>query len=202
MRIFLAIVGMLLIASMAIGGEGLASNPFPKQITLHPVDGTRDSSLMHAGGRVVHKSVTLAGNGGQTDNLFTVTGPNRVLSILLVVTEATDSTTLSNVKFETDDGAAQDDITGTVNMSGCVAGAIAYRKAVSGTALAYLNAAAGGIDEAATNKVNFEFNIVQKTGGVATYIRLSYTGDATTDVDVDVHVRYQPEADESNIEPV
>lgn len=183
----------IVLFSVLVMGASLTSDPFPKQIPVSGLlAGTRDCAHVHAGGISVSKSLTLSGNGAQTDNLFTVTGAVRVLSIYFVVTEATDSTVLTLVKFETDDGAAQADITDTENFSGTVAGSIGYKTAVFATALDKLDATNGAVAEIAVNKVNYEYLMVQKTGGVTTYIRLSYTGDAATDVDVTVVVRYQP----------
>jgi len=181
---------------------GLSSDPFPKTTPQPLSGGTRDCSLVHAGGISTPKSVTLTGNGPNTENLFTVTDQVRVMAIYLLFGTVADSTTFSNVKFETDDGAAQDAITAVVDCSGAVAGAIAYRKAASGTALAFLNAAAAGIDEAATNKVNFDFVVAQKTGATTSYIRLSYTGDANTDLAVTAVCRWQPLCSSAKVEAV
>jgi len=186
------LIVLTLLALPIIMGAHLASNFFGSLMPRNPSCGTYDCSLMQAGGRMVHKQITLNGDGAQTDNLFTVTGQVRVLAIYMTIDTATNCTDLADVKFETDDAGAQDDITGVVDMSSCVAGGLAYRNAASGTALAYASAAAGGISESATNKVNFEFELVQKTGGVTTYVRISFNGNGDTNVVATVYIRYQP----------
>jgi hypothetical protein len=185
----------------------ISSDDFVKVIQEPIACSTRDCSLVHSGGLTKYKNVTLTGNGASTENLFTVTEAVRVMAIYFVVGTvgaggAGGTNAFSLVKFETDDAGAQDDITNTVDCSGAVAGALAYRKAVSGTALAFLNAASCGIDESATNKVNFEFQVVQKTAGVNSYVRLSYTGDADTDVEITAYIRYQPLTEDASIDAV
>jgi len=148
-------------------------------------------SLIHAGGDFVTKSVTLTGNGASTENLFTVTGQVRVIGIYFDVDSVTDSTTFSNVKLETDDGTAQDDITAIVNGSGCVAGSLFQRNNTSGNALGFHDAAAGGVLESALSDVLAPFSLIQKNA-TTTYVRLSYTGDANTDITITAYCRYAP----------
>ena len=181
---------------------GLASDPFPKVINPPLTCGSRECSLVAGGGISAHKSVQLTGNGANTENLFQVTDQVRVMQLYLVVTAVGDSTTFSNVKFETDDGTAQSNISAVVDCSGAVAGASVRKTGAFAAALVFLNAAAGGVAESAFNKANFEFDMVQKTGDVATYIRLSYTGDATTDVTVSAVCFYEPLYSTSKLEAV
>lgn len=180
----------------------LASDGLAKDLTLSPFCGTRECALYFAGGRSVFKDVKLSGNGAQTTNLFTLTGQNRVLDIYFIVSTATNSTTLTNVKFELDDGGAQDDITDTVACSGAVAGATGHKNRDSTNPLVFTNPTVGVIDDPPFMKEQYEFLALQKTGGVTTYIRLSYTGDANTDVDIRAVVRYQPLDENCIIEAV
>lgn len=183
---------VFLLGLFCLAGTNFTGDEFTAELPTPPACGSRDCSLAHAGGISIYKDVTLTGNGASTENLFTVTDQVRVMAIYFVVITSTNCTTFSNVKFQTDDGGAQDDITAVNDISGCVAGDLAYRKAASGTALAYVDSATSGIDEAANNKVNFEFQMVQKTGDVASYIRLSYTGDGSTNIAIRAIIRYQP----------
>lgn len=140
--------------------------------------------LQDVSGQHASKSLTLNGNGATTVNLFQITGSCIVHYLFGYCTEATDSTTLSNLKLEVDDGTAQSDITATVNASGAVAGAMLIKEAGVATAFTLINPTAGTITEPAANKTIFEhFILTQKTGDVNTYVRLSYTGDATSDTD-------------------
>ena len=154
-------------------------------------------------GRHVSKSLTLNGNGATTTNLFQVTETCRVIRLFCYCTEATDSTTLSNFKFELWDGTAALDITSTVNASGAVAGASLVKELVKTSALIFLNPTTGLVDEPSANKKTFEpFFAVQKTGGIATYIRVSYTGDATSDTDWTFELHFVPFGEVAKIEAV
>ncbi len=150
-------------------------------------------SLAWAGGKCVAKVTALnPGVGAQTENLFTVSAPAHILAIWGVVGTVTDSTTFSNVKFELDDGAAQDDICTAVDGSGCVEGAVFARDNKSNQALEFIDAAAASVTDPALTDAFFNpFVIVPKTSGT-TYIRLSYTADAATDLSVTWMVRYGP----------
>jgi len=157
------------------------------------IEGSPYHSFNHLSGYHVEKDITLDGNGAQTDNLFTVVGIVRIFDLYAYVTEATDSTTLSNVKFETDDGGAQTDLTTTVDGSGAVVGATFIKEKTSTNALTFVNPTAGTILDPVTDKKTFqEVWVFEKTGGVTTYIRISFTGDANTDVDITAAVHYEP----------
>jgi hypothetical protein len=170
-----------------------------------PPDSLLDENSAHhrlgdTAGIHVSKTLTLNGNGATTTNLFQVTGSCNVGYLFAFCTEATDSTTLSNVKFELDDGTAQSDITSTVNASGAVAGAVLFKEALVGSPLTFINPTAGVVTEPAANKKLFEpFMLTQKTGGVATYVRVSYTGDATSDTDWEFEMHYVPLGENASI---
>jgi hypothetical protein len=147
--------------------------------------------------KLAHK---LDGNGAQADNIFQVTGVVRVNYLAFTVVTATDSTTLSGMKFEVDDGTAQTDITAAVDGSGCVAGALFYKRDLLASALGFVNPTAGAVGEPGGDKKMMEpFFALQKTGAVNTYIRLAFTGDANTDVDVNFESRFTPVSTDGNL---
>ena len=159
--------------------------------------------LVDCGGIYVHKSLTLAGNGAQLNNAFQLTGMVRCIELMAHCSEATDSTTLTLFKFELWDGTNAIPITDTVDASGIVAGGMIYKRGLAAVAAVLINPVTCLVSEAAANKISFEpFFATQKTGGVDTFIRLSYTGDANTDVDVMVSLRYIPHTDASIVEAV
>lgn len=155
--------------------------------------------LRTRGGITISKTLNLSGNGAQNDNVFQVAGCDECFEILFHVVTATNATTLSGLKFELWDGTAATDITGAVDASGVVAGAMVYKRGLLAQAAVLINADVGRVAEAAANKISFEpFFLMQKTG-VNTYVRIAYTGDADTDVDVLVDIRYRPHYSGANI---
>jgi hypothetical protein len=158
--------------------------------------------LIHAGGRHVHKeSHTIDGDGAQTDNLFTVTGAVRILSIRGIATTVTDATDFADVKFQTDDGGAQNDLCTTVDASGIVVGGMIYRNNVSTEALQFVNADVCNIldpDAAgAPPQVILDSAVaVVAKNGATTYVRLAFNGDANTDIVMDFDCEYEPLSDD------
>jgi hypothetical protein len=149
--------------------------------------------LTWASGTPVLKTQKLSGNGLQTNNLYQVLGSVLILSMRAEVTTVTDSTTLTGVKFEIWDGALATDICLAVDGSGVVEGATFYRQFPATSALVLANPTTGLVAEAGPTRIMFApFAAIQKTGGVATYIRITYTGDANTDVDIIAALRFFP----------
>lgn len=180
----------------------VSSNNISKQFRSPLGCGTRECALAHAGGISVGMDVQLTGDGPSTENLFTITDSVRILGIYFIITAVGNSTTFSNVQFEIDDGGSQTDITDTVDCSGTVVGALAYKALQNTSALALVDADTVNLNDTATRTVNHEFVVVQKTGDAASYIRLSYTGDGSTDVTIHAVARYQPLATTSSVDPV
>jgi hypothetical protein len=166
------------------------SAAMPAYSTLDPNSAFRE--IQDIDGIHVQKSVTLTGNGASTENLFQVTGTCQVKMLFGFCTEATDSTTLSNFKWELWDSTAATNITGTVNASGAVAGALVYKEALLVGAAVFANPTTGLVVEPAANKKTFEPFIAMQKTGANTYIRLSYTGDATSDTDWTFEIHYVP----------
>lgn len=162
-------------------------------------EGAIDRAIMAAGGKQRDKSVQLTGNGASTENLFVITEAVEIFDIWFIATSVSDSTTFSNVKFELNDGTVSDDITAVVDASGIVAGGMVIRNNTSGNAAAFVNADQGRISDAPLSNIFAPFFAVAKNGA-PTYIRLSYTGDASTDITIDAHIRYAPVTNTSDID--
>lgn len=172
-------------------------------VSLPPVGDVLNDSPAHllqlTAGRHAEKTHTIDGNGAQNDNLYQITGTVLIKFILFHTTTVTDSTTFSGVKFELWDGTAATDITGTVDGSGCTAGAFFYKRDLATSALRYLDSSAGVVEEAAANKISFEpFMLVQKNA-TNTYIRLAFTGDGSTDIDAAFVLHWVPMTDGATV---
>lgn len=157
--------------------------------------------LIDTAGVHVDKNLTLNNDGPTTVNVFKITGTVVVLHLFSTCTRVGDSTTLSGVKFELDDGTDQSDITAAVNASGAVEGAQIQKTASASGAAEFINPTTGVVTDAGS-KILFEpFELTQKTGGVNTFVRLAYTGDANTDVDCHFELHFVPFGHDANVEP-
>jgi len=142
----------------------------------------------------VRKTITLAGNGATTTNVFLLTGSVRIHEIGGTVTEATNSTTLQNVALILYDGTNTVDITKSDEGTDCSAttvGSFMYKGQVETAAITYEEA-----DQCRFANVMQEGSgygtVVTAKNGVATYIKVSFTGDADTDTDVQFFAKYTP----------
>jgi len=161
-------------------------------------------SLLHAGGYMAIKTMQHVGDGVSTDNLFIVSGPVRILGMYGVVTAiggaVTTADTLDNLKLELDDGAAQADLTlanSDITDHGTV-GTLILKDAAKTVKMAVLEADVPVFHEGPVNKV-FQEGIIVPTTGTTTYIRASYTGDASTDITIKWVIRYAPKITTSSI---
>ena len=101
--------------------------------------------------------------------------------------------TFSNCKFVIYDGTTTADMCAVQNASGIEIGDWLIKTEDDGQALTHLDADNTEIytEGGTAKKALFEAVAVQKTA-TNTYIRLHYTGDANTDVTLQMIVRYQP----------
>ena len=178
---------------------GLASDPFPAPANPVCVNGSRESSLIHAGGIETSKQCHIAdGNGAQIDNIFKIIGVCRVLALFIYVNSVTDSVTFSGVKFQVYDGTVTIDLCTTVDCSGALACSTIIKSAALGNPAVFLNSDQVRVDEPATNKNFHPFTVVSKYG-IDTFLNLAFVGDANTNLDIDVHVFYEPLCNGSSI---
>lgn len=153
---------------------------------------TRDSSLIHAGGKsLFREGVAIAGTGAQTLNIATIAGCVTLMEITMIASTVTDSTTFSNVKFALYDGTNTVDLTAVVDGSSCVTGSKFFKTAVAATALTYLNADQVRFAESVFNKPFVE-SIVNAKPAVTNYLQLLFTGDGDTDITANFHVVWRP----------
>ena len=136
------------------------------------------------------KTLTAQGGGaGKVVDLFTVTGTVEVTAIYGECTEATNSTTLTNLLLHLfPAGGAGVDITATgTDCAGIAVGDIIRAVTSKATATQHLKVAGAVVDNTAWSPTV----LMQKTG-VATTIQAEYTSDAATDVDIKWTIRYRP----------
>lgn len=142
----------------------------------------------------VTKSITMStGAGAQKYNLFSLVGAVKVLELKAECTEATNSTTLSNLHFDLYDGTLATAITmavGGLDASSIGVGGVVFKGAGAAMSASYLDNATGTIIEATTPDVGYEFDAIKKLGA-DTYIRIGATEDGDTDVDFTVTVKYE-----------
>ncbi|MEE9367164.1 MAG: hypothetical protein V3W44_10785 [Dehalococcoidales bacterium] len=154
-------------------------------------DNSAYHKLIDVAGVHVDKEVTLTAAAGATENLFQLTGTVQVHLLVGWCTEATSVVSLTNFKFELDDGGAQDDITGTVVATGAAVGTIVYKGANAAGALLLIAPTNAVVTDSGAKILYEPFFLTQKTA-TATYVRLSYTGHATLDVDWTFEIHYTP----------
>jgi len=156
-----------------------------------------DRTLIDGIGLTVYKELTLTNNGATDVNCFTVAGDVAVQWIYLKCTaqnEGGGNTTFDAVNFNIWDGAAGDDITlaAGVNASGIVVGGKIIKTNTAANAAVFVNGDQARVTEGAVGSMLMPFFASQKGDGTTTYIRLGYTGDATTDLEVTVILKYNP----------
>lgn len=187
---------------MTIGAQSIVGAVAEALSIAPPADIVLDENSTHhrlgdLNGIHVTKSLKLDGNGATTADLFTVTGVVRILFLKAYCTVVTDATTLSNFKWELWDGTAAVAITAVVNASGILVDGVIFKEGLVGVAAVLINPTVGIVRDAPENKLSYEPFWVAKKAGAATTIRVSYTGDVNTDVDMTFEVHYVPVAENS-----
>lgn len=152
----------------------------------------------------VNKTITLTGNGAIIESIFSLIGIVRIHEIYGVVTEAVDSTTLQKVGlilYETTPTTVEITDIGTgVDCSGTDVGSLLIRTAVVGStsALTYKKADVCSSIELMYEGGGYGLVVVQRNG-VTTNIKVSFTGDVNTDVDIQWFIKYTPLSSGSKI---
>ena len=160
------------------------------------LDDGEDHALLHAGGKHVSCDITCTGNGATLTGVFTVQGAISVKELYARCSKATNSTTFSTVYFDAlDSNAGHANITlntGT-DCSGVVKRAEISKVAAAGTAVTFTNSdAVKVLDSTGLVGILASFKIIPYTADGTTTIRFCYTGDADTDVDLTINIRYVP----------
>lgn len=193
---------------MTIGHQSFVGADTEALSIAPPSDVILDENSVHhrlgdLNGIHVVKSLKFNGNGATTADVFVVTGVVRVLLIEAYCTAVADATTLTSFKFELWDGTAATDITTGVNASGILVDALIFKEGLVGVAAVLLNPVVGLVRDAPANKASYEPFWLVKKAGAATTVRVSYTGDANTDVDMTFEIHYVPVEEDavSNIAP-
>ena len=156
-----------------------------------------DHALLHAGG--MHLECEITCNPGNTDaqlvNVFTVQGAISIIEMWVRCAEATNSTVFNTVYFDVLDsntGHANITLNTGVDCSGIVKRAEIAKTAGVGVAATFTNPTAVKILDGGLANVLSPFKIIPYTVDGTTTIRFCYTGNADTDVDLKVNIRYIP----------
>ena len=145
----------------------------------------------------VNKTVTCTGNGDTLISIFSLKGIIRIHEIFGVVTEATNTTVFQKVGLvlyeATPTTVEITDIGTGVDGSGTVDGSLFIRDAVAGASspLAHKEASVCSSLETQYDGAGYGLVLVQRSG-VPTNVKVEFTGDADTDVDVCFYATYTP----------
>ena len=142
--------------------------------------------MRRSGGDMSMNMVTLDKNGANKQPVFSFMGLIKVEELAIQVMMVNDSTTLSGVKLIIDDGAQSIDLCAATDLSG-VQGQDAILK--TGAADAALTVMPGGQVRLFEGKLQGCW-IKSKPGMDPSTVAIAYTGDANTDVQVNVFCKY------------
>jgi hypothetical protein len=157
---------------------------------IDTVDGNVDTILAREVVVTSTKTLTAQGGGaGKVIDLFTVTGVVDITEIFGECTEATDSTTLTNLLLHLfPAGGTSVDISATgTNCSAMAVGDVIRIVTSKATATQYLDRATALVQNEA-----YARTVLAAKLGVANTIQAKYTSDAATDVDIKWTIRYRP----------
>ena len=119
--------------------------------------------------------------GAGSDNLYQVTGIVKVHYIYGIV-ETQIAADVTGAFLELDDAGATVDLTLAAgpDISAAPTGSYLGKVNVTGTALSYVSAATANISEQALSGILGQVVVIQKTGGVDTFIRMTNAGVGAT----------------------
>ncbi len=160
------------------------------QSTETKMDGLRNQTDRMSGELIKTAGVALAGTGAQEEDIFKFEGAVLIKEIYLQITDDTDTTTLSNVKFAIHDTTNTEDIVDVVDLSGYEAGSIAGKLGNLASNVAEAQADQCRVIQNATLSDPFYGCIINALPGADNTIQLLYTGDAATDAEAVVYMRY------------
>lgn len=148
--------------------------------------------------RHTHKLLTIDGSASQ--NIYQVNGLVRVhfLYGIVDVALAADAT---GAYLEVDDGTAQVVLTlvaGAPDISSLPVGSYLVKSGLAVSILDVKSSAAAAVSEVIRSTVYSKFVVVQKTAGVATYIRLTRAG-AGASGRIHWHIGWSKVSDDANI---
>ena len=121
-------------------------------------------------------------SGAASQNLYQVTGIVKVYYIYGIV-DVVLAADVTDAYLEVDDAGAQTVLTlvaGAPDISAAPVGSYIVKSGLAGDILQYAPSTTSNVSEVIRATVFSEFVVVQKTGGVATYIRLAYSGAGAT----------------------
>lgn len=145
------------------------------------------SSTPRGQSQLASKTITLTANAGaQSLNCFQVTGTVEICKLYALVVDTGTFVNCTGAHFETDDGAAQSDITKNDGvLSGMAVGTYMAKNALAAVTMAVANNATAVLTEQAADKEAFQAFVVTQKTAANTYIRFTY---ATTDAPIDAQI--------------
>jgi hypothetical protein len=139
-----------------------------------------DCHLHRAVGQLEMKDITLAGGAGaKVYDCFTVVGSVEIKALYAVFHSVADTTTCSLCSFQWHDGTNPHDLTDDVDARSAAVGSELAKTAVAGTALTFINASTGGINEVAANK-QYQGTLLVAKAAATNKIQFLCTQDAAT----------------------
>lgn len=139
------------------------------------------------------KALSMTGDAGHLDNLFTFTGPVDVKRAGFWVTAVANSAVVTAVGFQMWDGTdirTLDD--GTLVLSTAVLNTLVYKAAANGSPLIKVDPTASLFGEAVIGATPYHGFTATKHATDPTYLRLAWTGAAATDLDIMAFVDFDP----------
>ena len=160
-----------------------------------PAEDSVHDYLEHGVGEPSSKALSIAGDGATSMECFVITGSVKILELWIDVTAVGDSVDFADVKFDLfPTGGAAVDITATVDGSGANVGDQFIKTADKGTALVYINNDLAVVTEGAAGPPPqvglFTHFIATKKNGAVTNVRLTFNGDANTDITATIYCRW------------
>jgi hypothetical protein len=138
----------------------------------------KNSSALYENVVEVYQTIS----GAASQNLYQVTGIVNVHYIYGIV-DVVIAADVTDAYLEVDDGGAQTVLTlvaGAPDISAAPVGSYLVKSGLAGDILEYVASTTANASEVTRSTVFSEFVTIQKTGGVATYIRLAYAGAGAT----------------------
>lgn len=179
------------------GSIGPAGTALFKHVCEHA--DSSDNSVCEMIGRglglVEEKTITLSSGGGTVStNIFQITKNLHIVRIYGEVIDVTDIDTCTDCHWDLWDGNASvaiTKITGTTLTNVAVDSLMIKNEAVASSAT-IVNSSAGAVTEATDPKKAFSAFCVSAKNGANTYIRFTYTNDATINAQIKFFVEYVP----------
>lgn len=168
------------------------------------------STQLNRGGVVddaitVRNTKQVTGNGVSQTNFFQFYGNVHIIEISAEIISKVDNTVFSAINFNVNDTLTTVQLTSSAgtSMAGLPIGSLAYKRGLIATAVAVLSAAAISVGEGAAVGNNlFIEALLNANPALPNYIRFGHTGDALTNVNIEMVVKYKPISQTARVIPI